>query len=265
MFYYVTRSGKHVKLYYEEYGAGLPVLLMHAYPFRGDMWNQQVEALKSFCRVIVPDLRGFGQSDATNDLAYTMEEHAQDMLALLDHLGIEQVVLGGMSMGGYISLAFLRAYPSRLKGLMLIDTRSTPDTDEQKRNRESLAQHIDAHGTQIVASKMLPDVLVSPSDSEAYQTAEAMITRNERVGVAHVQRAMALRTDTTHLLPDIAVPTLVVVGEHDTLTTPEDMHKMHEAIPGSQYVVIPKAGHVSNVDNPEAFNAALLEFLKGIA
>lgn len=252
-----------VKISYEDQGQGPAVLLVHAFPLSGEMWQQQVFALSRQYRIIVPDMRGFGNSDVPPG-PYPMETFADDVAGLLDTLGIEKVVLGGLSMGGYISLAFVRRHAARLRGLILADTRATADTDEGKASRETNAQMVEAQGAGAIADKMVPNML-SPSTPPEQQTyLRSIIERNTPQGIAAALRGMALRPDSSDLLPTIKVPTLVIVGEDDMLSSPDEVRGLHMAIPGSRMVEIGRAGHVANVDNPEAFNRALLGFLQTI-
>jgi pimeloyl-ACP methyl ester carboxylesterase len=249
-----------VKLHYEDQGEGMPIVLVHAFPLSGELWRPQVEALLGKFRFIVPDMRGFGESDVPAG-PYTMETYADDVAALLDHLGIEKVVLGGVSMGGYITFAFLRRYAARLRALVLADTRATADAEQAKEGRETNAQLAEKQGSGAIADMMIPNLLAEESLSELRTHVRGIIRSNQPQGIAGALRGMALRPDSTDLLAQITIPTLLAVGEHDTLTTPDEMRAMHEAIAGSTLVEIPHAAHLSNLENPQAFNQALVEFL----
>lgn len=252
-----------INLYHEDHGQGTPVLFVHGFPLSGAMWEQQVAALAPHYRVIVPDLRGFGKSEVPAG-PYTMETFADDLAALLDTLSIEQVVLAGLSMGGYISFAFLRRHAARLRGLILCDTRATPDTDEARANREVNAQMVESQGASAIADKMLPNMLAPTAPPERQAQLRSMMTANQPAGIAAALRGMALRGDSTDLLASIAVPTLLIVGSQDVLSPPQEMQQGLQAhIPGSTLVEVPDAGHVANLDNPDAFNTAVLEFLEG--
>jgi pimeloyl-ACP methyl ester carboxylesterase len=249
-----------IKLHYEDHGQGKAVLLVHAFPLAGAMWQQQVAALKGQYRLIVPDMRGFGASEGTPGPT-TMETFADDLAALLDTLGIDKVVLGGLSMGGYISFAFLRRHADRLRGLILCDTRATPDTPEGKENRETTAQMVENEGARAIADKMLP-VMLSPAAPDDLKTSvRGLIEQNSPQGIAAALRGMALRPDSSDLLPTIKVPTMVVVGSQDVLSTPKELHGLQAAIPGSRFVELGGAGHVANLENPEAFNDSVRDFL----
>ncbi len=252
-----------IKLHYEEHGQGVPVMLVHAFPLSGVMWQTQCAALEGNYRCIVPDMRGFGRSDMPPG-PITMEQCADDLAGLLDVLGIERVVLGGLSMGGYIAFAFLRRYAGRVRALVLADTRTAADTEEGRAGRETNAQIAETQGASAIADMMIP-ILLSPTAPPALQAQmRSMIEDNQPQGIAAALRGMALRPDSADLLPHIQVPTLIVCGQEDTLTTPAEMRTMHAAIPGSQFVEIAGAGHAANLEQPEAFNKALLVFLAGL-
>lgn len=247
-------------LHYTDQGHGPAVLLVHAFPMRGAMWQPQLAALADHYRVIVPDLRGFGQSDAPAG-PYTMETLADDLAGLLDRLGIARAVLVGLSMGGYIAFAFARRHSARLHGLVFADTRAGTDTPEGKAARETNAQLVESSGMLPLADKMLPSWFAAATAPELRDAVRSLFLDNRAQGVAAALRGMALRADASELLPQIKVPTLFIVGTEDALTPPSEARAMHNALPGSRLVEISAAGHLSNMEQPAAFNAALLEFL----
>lgn len=253
-----------ITLHYEDRGQGLPVLLIHAFPLSGMIWQPQVTALENDYRFIVPDLRGFGASSAPVG-PYPMETYADDMVALLDTLGIEQAVLGGVSMGGYIIFAFLRRYAERVRALVLADTRSAADTEEIRAGRETNAQLAETEGASAMADVMLPKLLSPAASLELQAHVRSIIERNTPQGIAGALRGMGMRSAADDLLPSIHVPTLIVCGQEDTLTTPAEMKTMHTALPGSQFVEIAGAGHIANLEQPDAFTQVLDTFLKGLA
>lgn len=250
-----------ITLNYTDRGQGPAVLLVHAFPLSGVMWQSQIDALADRFRVIAPDLRGFGGSDAPTG-PYPMETFAADLAGLLDTLGIEQVVLGGLSMGGYIAFAFWRNYPARVRALILADTRANPDNAEGKATRETNAQLAETQGASAIADQMLPKLLAPNAPPALQSHVRSIIERNSPQGIAGALRGMALRPDATDLLTRIHVPTLFLVGAVDTLTTPDVMREMQAAVPNSRLVEIPGAAHVANLENPTAFNIALAEFLR---
>jgi pimeloyl-ACP methyl ester carboxylesterase len=249
-----------VQLAYHDQGTGLPLLLVHAFPLNSAMWRPQLEALSARYRVIAPDLRGFGASELGRD-AISLDLYADDLAALLDQLGAERVAFCGLSMGGYIAFAFLRRYRERIRTLILADTRAQPDTEEGRRNREQMARTAEEQGPGAIADQMLPRLL-SPSAPEALRAeVRQIIEANDRRGIAAALRAMAARPDSTPLLATIDVPTLVIVGTEDVPTPPDDAQRMRGAIPNSRLIEIPGAGHLTNLEQPDVFNAAVDEFL----
>ena len=251
-----------VELSYVDRGAGLPVLFVHGFPLDGTLWQPQLDGLSDEYRVIVPDLRGFGGS--TVSLAMTMEQYADDLQVLLDELGIDEVVLAGLSMGGYIALAFCRLTPNRLRGLVLVDTRPQADSDEARANRTATGKRVMAHGAAALADSML-DRLLSPAtfkdQPDLVSTVRDMMARQSAFGIVAALYGMSERPDSRPTLGDISVPTLVMVGVDDVITPVAEAESMVEAVPGSELVVIPDAGHLSNLEQPQAFNQALREFL----
>jgi 3-oxoadipate enol-lactonase len=247
-------------------GNGLPLLFVHGFPLDHTMWRDQLAEFAGEYRVIAPDLRGFGSS-AVGDVAVTMEQFADDLAAVLDALGVtEPVTLVGLSMGGYVAWQFLRKYRHRLRALVLCDTRAAADSPEAAENRLKVAETVLADGTEALARAMVPKlfakqkILTRPAVVDDVRN--VILQANPR-GVAAAQRAMAARPDATGMLETIDMPTLVVVGEDDVISPAEEMRRMAETIPGSRLVVISDAGHMSPLENPAAFNAALGEFLSG--
>jgi 3-oxoadipate enol-lactonase len=245
-------------------GTGSPLVLVHGFPLSHAMWNAQIPVFAAEHRVIAPDLRGFGSSVDT-DGTVTMEEFADDLAAILDSLGVEQpLVLCGLSMGGYIALQFVRKYSSRLRGLVLCDTRASADVPEVVENRLKIARLVIESGTQPVAEAMLPKAFGPKTYTDRPEVVEAvrsMMIASDPSGVAAASRGMATRPDMTALLPTIGVPTLVVVGADDALTPVEEMRRMAEAIPQARFKVVPDAGHLTPMESPLVFNATLAEFL----
>jgi pimeloyl-ACP methyl ester carboxylesterase len=253
-----------IEMAYEVEGSGPPLVLLHGYPFNRSMWREQVEALQGGFRVITPDLRGMGETEGADEPA-TMNEMAQDLAALLDELKIARVILGGLSMGGYVSLAFARRFPLRVRSLILADTRPQPDTDEARRAREEQAQKVLAEGmgsiTDLILKKALaPETLAERPEIVA--RVREMITATRPEGAAAALRGMAARSDQTDFLASILAPTLIIVGSRDQLTPPADAELMRREIRGSRLEVIEGAAHVSNLERPAEFNRALTEFLR---
>ena len=250
-------------------GQGTPLVLVHGFPLDHSMWHAQLDVLSAQYRVIAPDLRGFGRSgpvDGTaSDATTTMHQFADDLAAMLDALQIDEpVALAGLSMGGYIALAFQKAYADRLKALILMDTRSSADAPEVAASRLTTAETILAEGPGSLPGNMLPKLLSKATQQEHPHVGEALgnvMLRTSPQGIAAALRGMAQRHDATTQLRAITCPTLVVVGEEDAVSPPEEMQQIAAAIPNARLVVIPSAGHMSPAENPAAVNAALLEFL----
>jgi 3-oxoadipate enol-lactonase len=261
----ITRV-RGIEMAYDEVGSGPPVVLLHGYPFNRSMWSEQVAALSANYRVITPDLRGHGETTVTDEPA-TMDEMAQDVAALLDKLGIERVTLGGLSMGGYVTLAFYRRFPLRVRALILADTRPQADTLEARRNREEQAKKILNEGMQSIADDFLKKVLTPATLSERPEITERvreMILKTNPQGAAAALRGMAVRHDQTDFLEEIFAPTLILVGSEDQLTPPKDAELMKREIRGSRLEIIEGASHLSNLERPEVFNRALLDFLDAL-
>lgn len=248
--------------YWDE-GQGPPLLLVHAFPLCGAMWDRQVAALSAHYRVIVPDLRGFNAS-TLGETPTSLDRYADDLAALLDHLELESVTYGGLSMGGYIGFAFVRRHAARLNGLILADTRAGADSDEAKQGREKNARLAEEQGPPAVGEAMLPKLFAASAPAELKEEVRRLVAVNKPEGVAAALRAMAVRPDSSAQLGGIAVPALIIVGAEDALTPPSESHAMHAAIPNSQLVEISGAGHLANLEAPEAFNAALIEFLGNV-
>ncbi|HYH85471.1 MAG TPA: alpha/beta fold hydrolase [Pyrinomonadaceae bacterium] len=255
-----------IEIAYDDAGEGTPIVLLHGFPFNRSMWREQTESLRGAWRVITPDLRGHGETSVAGEVA-TMEEMAADVAALLDELNISRAVVGSLSMGGYVALAFFRKFPERVLALILADTRPQADTDDGRRAREETARRALVEGMGAVTDAMLPKLLAPSTrerEAEVVDRVRAMMLGTNPRGAAAALRGMAARRDQTDLLTEINVPTLIVVGTEDALTPPSDAETMHAKIEGSRLVKIEGAGHVSNVERPEDFNRAIGEFLSGM-
>jgi 3-oxoadipate enol-lactonase len=255
-----------IQLAYADAGLGQPVVLLHGYPFNRSLWNEQASALSSSYRMITPDLRGLGESDATPGPA-TMNRMAQDVAALLDHLEISRAVVGGSSMGGYVALAFYKQFPSRVRSLILANTRAQADSEEGKQTRIQQADKALAEGMAGIADSMLPKLLTPETVSkhpEVVKRVRDMMLKTKPDGAAGALLGMAERDDQTSLLSQITCPTLILVGREDSITPVADSEKMHREIAGSRLVVIEKAAHISNLERTDQFNEELLRFLKQV-
>jgi pimeloyl-ACP methyl ester carboxylesterase len=228
------------------------------------MWAGQVERLSATHRVLAPDLRGFGQSTVTEGCV-TMQQFARDLAAMLDALGIaEPVTLGGLSMGGYVAFQFWQEFSSRLAALILCDTRANADSAQGAADRRAAADRVVREGPAALAEGMLPK-LFSPATRETrpslIDAVRSTMLGNPRQGIAAAARGMAERPDMTARLAEIRCPVLVVVGAEDTISPPADMRAMAAAIPGCRVAEIPQAGHMAPLEQPDAVNRAIEEFL----
>ena len=253
----------NIEIAYTDAGSGRPVVLIHGYPFNRALWTEQVRALSDTNRVIAPDLRGFGDSAAFPETS-TMNRLAADVALLMDHLEIPRATIGGLSMGGYVALAFYKQFASRVRALVLADTREQADTVEATHTRAQQAEKALSEGMAGIADAMLPKLLTPETVSrrpEIVKFVRDMMLQTKPEGAAAALLGMAEREDQTELLPKITVPTLIVVGAEDAITPVSDSERMHKAIGNSRLVVLDHAGHVSNLEQVQQFNDELLHFL----
>lgn len=258
-----TYRSRGLRLSYQDVGEGEPLLLLHAFPLSGRLWGPQMEALSGRWRLLVPDLSGFGASEPTPEIC-RMTDMAADAVALLDHLAIRRVALGGLSMGGYAALAFAEAYPDRLRALVLAHTRAGADTQEARDRRLATARDVLEKGSGILVETAAPRLVGATTRSsrpDLLGLIGGWVREAPPEGVAAAQRGMAERPDRTPVLARIAVPALVVLGEEDELVPPDESRRMAEAIPGAETAVLARCGHLGNLERPAEFNAALGDFL----
>ena len=252
-----------VELAYAEAGGGDPLVLLHAFPLARDVWAAQRADLADVCRVVTPDLRGFGASPDPGDDTPSLDAMADDVAALLDRLGLERVALGGLSMGGYVAMAFLRRYADRVSGLVLADTKGSANGDEARANRLRVADAVLSEGASAVAPMV--DVLLGPTTRgarpEVVERVRGWLGAARPSGVAWAQRAMAGRPDSFDVLRGADVRALVVVGDEDGLTPVADARAMAEALPHADLTVVDGAGHLSSVERPDVVSDALRAWL----
>ncbi|MEH1128410.1 alpha/beta fold hydrolase [Micromonospora sp. CPCC 206061] len=249
---------------YDDKGSGPPLVLIHGHPFDRSMWTPQVEAFAARgWRVIAPDLRGYGQSTVVPGTT-ALGDFAQDIAALLDHLGVDRFVLSGLSMGGQIAMECYRLFGERIHGLVLADTFAAAETDEGKAWRNALADRLLREGMAPYADEVLSK-MVAPHNVAAQPAVAAQVLRMMRgappAGAAAALRGRAERPDYLPLLPTVTVPTLVVVGSDDEYTPVGDAEILHKGIPDATLVVIAGAGHLPNLERPAEFNEAMNHFL----
>lgn len=251
---------------YDVQGAGPAVLLLHAFPLDRRMWDEQAAALRASYQVVRFDVRGLGGSDP-GDGPLTMERIADDAAALLDHLGIGQAAVCGLSMGGYAAFALVRRHPSRLRGLVLADTKAPADTPEARAARASLAEKVLKEGAAAAAEANLPKLLGATTHRDrpaVVARVREWIAGQPPRGVADALAGLASRADSTATLREVSVPTLVLCGAEDALTPPSEAEAIRDGIRGSRLELVPAAGHLANVEAPEAFGRALRGFLAGL-
>jgi 3-oxoadipate enol-lactonase len=253
-----------VTMAYEARGSGRPILFIHGFPLNRRMWEPQIEEFSKTMHVIAPDLRGHGESESAPG-PYEMEMLADDCHALLESLGITgPAVLCGLSMGGYVTLAFYRRYPERAAGLVLAATRAGADSAEGKANREKAAAEAQENGISAIVDGMLPKIMAPQTydrKPELVKQVREIMSGTSVAGVAGAQLGMKERPDSNPLLAEIQVPALVVHGADDQIIPPTEAEAMQAAIPDAQLHILPDAGHLLNLEQPERFNQALSIFL----
>lgn len=255
-------------LAFSDEGPGPAVVLLHGFPLGRKMWREQFSGIGSMYRVIAPDLLGHGDSPAP-DGDYSIDGMADDVIELLDTLGLDEpVVVGGLSMGGYVALSIVARHPERVRALMLMDTRAAADSPEAAAKRGELAQAvIEAGDPGPAIDAMIPRFFSKSTEEyrpDLVVSIRRMMERNTARGVVGTLRALASRPDRRGELGSIRIPTLVIVGEEDAITPPEEAMAMADAIPGARLEVVPAAGHLAPYENPTVANGVILRFLEGL-
>lgn len=252
-----------------EQAPGRTLVLLHGFPLNADMWEPQRRALPSGWRLIAPHFRGFGDSasipDTTPEEQQSMDDYAADVDALLEMRRVDGAVIGGLSMGGYAAFALLRRAPGRFRGLILADTRPQPDADDARTGRMKMIELTRRDGPRAIVEDMLPR-LIGPGNRrpDLEHRVRSMAEANTTAGLSGALVRMMRRPDSTSLLGTIACPTLVIVGSDDVLTPPQVAREMQRQIPKAGLAIIEGAGHLPNLEQPEAFNAAVSGFLASI-
>lgn len=255
------------EIVYQIEGSGPPVVLLHPFPCHHEFWNPIVPALGSRYRIIRPDLRGHGDSDIGEGPAF-MAKHAADLARVMDAAGVGKAVLVGCSIGGYILFEFWRRYRARVAALAICDSRPQPDSAEARANRLKSAADVLDQGTEPFFETMIPRLIGRTTVStrpDLVAGAHRMMRKMSAEDVSLVQRGMAERPDSVGDLKTINVPTLIIIGEEDILSTVADGELMRQQIPGSQFKVIPKAGHYAPYEQPDAVGPLLCQFLDATA
>jgi 3-oxoadipate enol-lactonase len=248
---------------YLEAGAGWPAILLHAFPLHAEMWRPQLERVPHGWRLIAPDMRSFG-TGRSNPGSPTMGDYAAGTIALLDALEIDRAIIGGLSMGGYITFELFRRAPERFTGVVLADTRAQADTPEGRQARRNMSELVRTQGPAAVAQQMLPKLLSEGTlrgRANLVSRVRAMIEQSQVAEIDAAIQALMTRPDSTPELARISLPTLVIVGAMDTVTPLTDSELLHREIPRSQLVVLDDAAHLSNVEAADEFSVALENFL----
>lgn len=251
-----------------EAGDGAPIVLLHAFPLSARMWHAQLARLPPGWRAIAPDFRGLGRSPRGEAPARHVGDHAADVLGLVDALGLPPAVVAGVSMGGYVAFEIWRQRPESVRALVLADTRAEADTDEARGKRVAMQERALREGTAAVIDAMLPGLLgetTQVGDPHLAREVRDWALESEPAGVADALEALKTRPDSRATLGTITCPTLVVVGEEDTLTPPAAARVIADGIAGARYAPIARAGHLANVEQPEAFDAVLRPWLAALA
>src|SRR3954451_18816764 len=259
------RNVNGVTFSYSESGQGNALVLVHGFPLDRQIWEDQVVSVSEDCRVIAPDLRGFG--DSRSETPFTIESLADDLHALHGEIGAQPCFLGGLSMGGYVALAYAKKYPADLLGLLLVDTRAEADTPEGKQGRQKMIDLARTSGSSAVAEQMMPKMTAPGLEERRPEVASRLRTIMNACPpktIEHALAAMRDRPDLTGFLPSIKVPTLVIVGECDAITPVASAEAMQRAIPGATLTVIKGAGHMSPMEEPTQVNHAIREFLNRV-
>lgn len=248
-------------LRYREMGTGPLAVFVHGFPLDSTMWIEQLEALSTVRRCIALDLRGFGLSDPVATSALTMDQHADDLAALVDAVGEAQADIVALSMGGYVALAFAERHPAKLRTLALVDTKATPDSDAGRAGRDVAAVNAVVRGRAALADEM-SDALLGPRASlTAKARLRTMIEGTRVETIVAALEGMKQRPDRSGVLSSINVPAAVIVGEHDRITPVPEAEAMAEALPNAKLVVVSDAGHMTPIEAPETVNRALMDLL----
>jgi pimeloyl-ACP methyl ester carboxylesterase len=240
-------------------------VLLHAFPIGANLWEPQIRSIPGGWRLITPDLRGFGGSTELDSAGtLSMSDYAEDVADLLDELNVTRAVIGGASMGGYAALAFLQLAADRVDGLVLANTRAGADSPEARANRRNMLALLDREGPSGVAREMMPKLLgktTRETNPEIEANVRRLIKQQSPIAIRSAIHRMMHRPDSTPLLATTTLPTLVMTGDEDELIPVDESRSMAAAVSGATLVIVPKAGHLANLEQPAAFNIALNAFL----
>lgn len=250
-------------LNYKAAGNKIPFVLVHAWPLSSRMWAHQLEVLQDKCMLITPDIPGLGKS--ARQKTPSVPEIAWQVAALLDHLNVkEPVVIGGLSMGGYVTLEFLRQFPERVRGICLLATRANADTPEIRERRFKNIEFLEAHRLEEFFPRVIPNLLGTTTlaaNAALAEQVQSMILENSTEGICDTLRAMAARVDSTELLGTISCPALVAAGDEDGFVTAEESKAMHARIPDAEFHLMKNTGHLLNLEQPQVFEEIISGFL----
>jgi pimeloyl-ACP methyl ester carboxylesterase len=256
-----------VELAVDVRGEGMPVLFVHGFPFDRTVWRHQLATL-SRVRRIAPDFRGVGDSGAPPAAdGYSLARYADDLVVVLDALGVRQAVACGLSMGGYVIFELLRRHPERVRALILADTKPQADSGEAKRGRDEITHVAEQQGQDAVIERLLPKLLAPATLATQPEVAEQvreMARRWSVPGLVGALRTLRDRPDSTDTLREVRLPTLVLVGSEDQIAPPDTAHAMAQLIPDAQYHLVPAAGHIAPLEQPLATSRVLADFLKAL-
>jgi pimeloyl-ACP methyl ester carboxylesterase len=257
-----------IQMHWRESGRGEAVLFIHGFPFNGSQWDEQIDLLPQRWRWIAPDLRGFGRTEAgLGDGPLEMDLLADDLAAFLDTQEIERAVVCGLSMGGYVALALWRWHPTRIRALVLCNTRAGADTEEGRADRRALAEQVEKNGAGAAVDTLLPRLLSENTERDHPEIVARVRTLIEAAppqSIIAALQGMASRPDSTDLLPTIDVPTLLIAGSMDKLIPPSELEFLRQAIPDARLRLIEGAGHLPNLEAHNAFNLELVHFLEAL-
>lgn len=245
---------------YTDNGHGETIVLIHAFPADHHLWDAQIKTLSQKYRIITLDLKGFGSAIPTTGETVTMREYANQVKKLMDQLHIKKAIIGGESMGGYISLAFLKAYPNRLEGLILSNTQATPDTTQEKIADEKEAVDVLNKGTTQLVATFAPAVLSRNASHEMSMFVLNMFSNQKATGMASGLRGMAVREDTSKILAETSLPVLIISGDQDEVISPRESVNMSKYTKNSKLVLLKGAGHLTNIEKQDEWNAAVINY-----
>jgi pimeloyl-ACP methyl ester carboxylesterase len=255
-----------LELAYDDAGNGIPLLFIHGWPHNKSLWAAQLSGLPTHARCLAPDLRGFGDSSVEGP--YSIDQYADDLAGFLTCVGVERAVVCGLSMGGYVALSMLRRHRTRIRALILTSTRATADSDDGRQKRLRMIEFAESRGIEALAAAQLAAMVGETTFSSRPDIVESLrqlMAGAPAEGVIGGQRAMSERVDNSDILETIDFPTLVISGDQDTITPPEELRALARAIPNSKLQVIPTSGHVCCYEKPAAFNHVVGEFLAQLA